>query len=307
MDKSFSVLIPAYKSRYLKEAIESVLAQTYQYWELIIVDDNSPNDLWKIVQEFKDNRISYYRNERSFGACDVVYNWNKCLSYAKGDYVICMGDDDCLLPCCLDEYVKLINKYPALNVYHAKTQLIDEDSNMFFFQESRPEYETAYSMLYNLWFYKRIQFIGDFLFKKDWLINNDGFCYFPYAFSSDWVTAFSAACNKGIANGQEFMFQYRVSRYSISTSESNMDKVFSCKEVWDWYKVRMEDVPDGEVDKQYWLVLHNRVDSYYTEWILRMIAIDFQKSHCIEFVPRVLFWFRNFDKLNIKKKVKIFL
>ena len=132
MDKSFSVLIPAYKSRYLKEAIESVLAQTYQYWELIIVDDNSPNDLWKIVQEFKDNRISYYRNERSFGACDVVYNWNKCLSYAKGDYVICMGDDDCLLPCCLDEYVKLINKYPALNVYHAKTQLIDEDSNMFF-------------------------------------------------------------------------------------------------------------------------------------------------------------------------------
>ena len=76
----FSILIPAYKSRYLNEAMESVLAQTYQDWEMIIVDDHSPEDLVSIVRRYKDNRISYYRNGKNIGAGDVIKNWNKCLS-----------------------------------------------------------------------------------------------------------------------------------------------------------------------------------------------------------------------------------
>lgn len=94
----FSITIPTYKSRYLKEAIESVVSQTYTDWELIIVDDCSPEDLPSIVQPFlTDSRIRFYRNEKNCGAVNVVDNWNICLGYCTGDYVICMGDDDRLL------------------------------------------------------------------------------------------------------------------------------------------------------------------------------------------------------------------
>ena len=53
----FSITIPAYKRAYLHEAIESCLAQTYFNFELVIVDDASPEDLYSIVEEFHDERI----------------------------------------------------------------------------------------------------------------------------------------------------------------------------------------------------------------------------------------------------------
>ena len=84
----FSITIPAYKQKYLSEAIESCLAQTYQEFEVIIVDDASPEYLKSVVDKFDDTRIRYYRNEKNCGALNVVDNWNICLSYATGDYVI---------------------------------------------------------------------------------------------------------------------------------------------------------------------------------------------------------------------------
>ena len=168
-DRLFSVTVPAFKAQYLSECIDSILAQTYKNFEVIIVNDASPQNLDSIVSKYDDPRIHYYKNKVGFGAKHVVGNWNKCLEYAKGDYVICMGDDDKLLPNCLEEYAKLIEKYPGLNVYHALTEMIDENSNFMYMQEARPEREGVYSMMYGRLKNGRVQYIGDWLFKTDWL------------------------------------------------------------------------------------------------------------------------------------------
>ena len=63
----FSVTIPAFKTKFLEKAIQSVLNQTYNDFELIIVDDCSPEDIKSVVDKFKDNRIRYYRNEKNSG------------------------------------------------------------------------------------------------------------------------------------------------------------------------------------------------------------------------------------------------
>ena len=84
----FSVTVPAYKAQFLAECIDSILAQTYKNFELIIVNDASPQDLDSIVSKYDDQRIRYYKNKVGFGAEHVVGNWNKCLEYATGDYVI---------------------------------------------------------------------------------------------------------------------------------------------------------------------------------------------------------------------------
>ena len=54
----FSITIPAYKSKYLKEAIDSCLLQSYTNFELIIVDDASPENLHEIVSQYHDKRIT---------------------------------------------------------------------------------------------------------------------------------------------------------------------------------------------------------------------------------------------------------
>ena len=146
-DIKFSVTVPAYKAQFLKECIDSILAQTYQNFELIIVNDASPQNLDSIVLQYHDPRIHYYKNKVGFGTEHVVGNWNKCLEYATGDYIICMGDDDKLLPNCLEEYVDLMDRYSNLNIYHIMTEIIDSNSLVYDIQESRPERESMLAMI----------------------------------------------------------------------------------------------------------------------------------------------------------------
>ena len=246
MGMKFSVTIPAYKSQFLQKAIESVVSQTYSDWELVVVDDCSPEDLKNIVAPFlNDKRISYYRNEKNCGAVNVVDNWNICLSHCTGDYVICMGDDDRLLPCCLEEYGKLIEKHPALNVYHARTRIIDNAGNPVETLEERPAYETCQEMLDSQWKDNRKQFMGDFLFSRRWLNENKGYVKFPLAYCSDWATANLAAKENGIANSSTVMFEYRNHSDTISRSQNMRITFNSCDLAFRWYECHLGGIlPD---------------------------------------------------------------
>ena len=206
----FSITIPSYKARFLDEAIKSVVSQTYDDWELIIVDDCSPENLESIVKPYLvDRRVRYFRNAKNCGAVDLVDNWNICLSYCTGDYVICIGDDDRLLPVCLEEYRRLIEKYPTLNVYHSRTEIINEQGNVIHLQEPRPEWESALSLLWNRWAYRNLQFIGDFCYRVQYLKDAGGYYKMPLAWGSDDITAVTAAKEKGLVRleGKEYVVQ----------------------------------------------------------------------------------------------------
>ena len=271
----FSITIPAYKSRFLDEAIRSVVSQICPDWELIIVDDCSPEPLQEIVEPFlTDQRVRFYRNAKNCGAVDVVDNWNICLSHCTGDYIICMGDDDRLLPCCLDEYAKTIEAYPDLNVYHARTAIINEEGKRVDVQEERPAWESCQEMILHQWKDRRKQFLGDFLFSRHWLLNNGGYVKFPLAYCSDWATANLAAKDKGIANGQTFMFEYRSTPYSISRSQNLRIAVSSCKLAHEWY---LQSLPD---------MLPPFHDRYFTTQMTDMIYSDVKQKP----LSSTLFW-----------------
>lgn len=230
----FSILVPSYKSKYFKECIDSILDQTYRDFEIVIVNDASPEDLDSIVALYNDERILYYKNENNCGVLNVVDNWNKCLEFASGNYVICMGDDDRLLSKCLEEYVQLMEKYPGLGVYHAWTEMIDENSQFCGIQHPRPEYESALSLIWNRWNGRYTQYIGDFCFDRECLKKNNGFYSIPMAWASDDITAAMAADNKGIANTQTICFQYRVNSQTITNSGNWKSKIEATllEEVW---------------------------------------------------------------------------
>ena len=230
----FSILIPAYKQKYLQECIQSIINQTYKDFEIIIVNDASPENIDIIVKSFNDFRIKYYVNENNCGAINVVDNWNICLKYAIGEYVICMGDDDKLLPNCLEEYNKLIKQFPNLDIYHGWTEIINENSQVIALQEARPLYENVYSMIWHRW-NGRIQFIGDFLFKTSSLRKYGGFYKLPLAWASDDITSFIVANNYGIANSQVPIFQYRRNAQTISNTGNAQIKLEAINLEESWY------------------------------------------------------------------------
>lgn len=229
-----SVTIPAFKKKFLAEAIESVLNQTYSDFELIILDDCSPENLISIVRNYNDERVAYYRNEKNCGALNVVDNWNKCLGYAKGDYVICMGDDDRLCPNCLEEYSKIIKTYPGLGAYQAWTEIIDENGIVFDKIERLPEYESVWSHMWHNW-HGRGQYIGNILFDTELLRKNGGFYKLPMALASDEISTYIAIAEKGLANSQLPIFQYRKSRYTITNNGNPEYLMEALKTEVEWY------------------------------------------------------------------------
>lgn len=216
---TFTILLPSYKSRFLRECIEGVLAQTYEAWELIIVNDASPENLDSIVQSYSDPRIHYYINEHNIGALHLVQQWNTCLQYAQGDYCICIGDDDRLMPRCLETYAELIEEYPQVEVLHGQTDIINEQGDVISHTAKRPAWESAMSMLYHRIYDRRPQFIGDFCFLSAALKNRGGFYDLPLAWGSDDISALLAATHHGIANTSEVVFQYRSNEMSITSQK----------------------------------------------------------------------------------------
>lgn len=230
----FTIAIPAYKSKFLGEAIESCLSQTYGNFEVVIVDDASPEDLKSVVDGYHDDRIRFYRNEKNCGAVDVVDNWNICLSYASGDYVICMGDDDRLLPNCLEEYAQLIEKYPGIGLLHGWTEIINEHSEVTALTTHRCEYESVMSLVWHRSHAYELQFIGDFCFNTEWLRSQGGFYKLPLAWGSDDISAYIGAMKNGVANTQKVVFQYRRNSLTISSTGNVNEKMNAIMKEFEW-------------------------------------------------------------------------
>ena len=106
---NFSIVVPMYNtpSEYLKEMIESVIAQSYANWELVLADA-SP-EASSVAEEYvkKDPRIRYYRLEENKG---ISENTNRAVGFAKGDYIGLLDHDDLLTPDALYEVFRVIKK-----------------------------------------------------------------------------------------------------------------------------------------------------------------------------------------------------
>ena len=201
----FSFVLPAYKGQYLRESIDSILSQDYTDFELTIVDDCSPDHIDEIVAEYNDPRIAYYRNKENIGGKDLVAQWNHCLTFAKGDYVILATDDDLYEPNFLSTFVPLIEKYPDVNLFRARILQVDCNNNIKSidrcYKEFLNEIEFRYYMMHGI-----RGGIPHYIFKRKVLVDNGGFVNFPVAWGSDDATAMMMAKNsKWLLNNEPTM------------------------------------------------------------------------------------------------------
>lgn len=244
-----SFLMPAWKGAHLHAAIASIVAQDRIDWELVVVDDCSPEDLGSIVEEFGDSRIRYVRNESNIGGSNLVRQWNHCLSFAQGEYIALAADDDLYAPAFCSECLRLAEKYPSVDVVRSAVEQIDDNDAHVWDDNILPEF-TDSREYFHLWTTGQVfTCIGNFMFRKSALDAIGGFLDFPCAFGSDVATPIELSGN-GVANTQEMLFKFRQGANHLSADSSRYEeKLRAISEL----SVFLDDKNSslGAVDKEY--------------------------------------------------------
>ena len=122
-----SIGMPVYNGDFfLKEALNSLLAQTFEDFELIISDNASTDSTEEICREYaaQDNHIRYYRNEQNLGA---TRNFNRVVDLSNGEYFMWANHDDLYAPEFLKQCVEALDSKPSAILSYSRSILIDEE------------------------------------------------------------------------------------------------------------------------------------------------------------------------------------
>lgn len=145
MSKKISVLMGIYNcAETLSDAINSIISQTYNNWELIICDDASKDNSLLIAENFanKDNRIKIIYNSTNMG---LNYTLNHCLKYASGDFIARQDGDDISLPERFEKQVEFLENNPEFMIVSTPMIFFDENGE---WGQSKPIIEpTAFDVV----------------------------------------------------------------------------------------------------------------------------------------------------------------
>ena len=157
-----SVIIPVYNGdRYIEEAIDSILMQTYPDWEIIIVDDGSTDNTPNIIEKYGDY-LKYFRQANQ----GVAASRNLGLSKARGEYIAFLDQDDVFLPHKLETQVNVLVENPGLGMVNSGWEIIDRNGN--FRAAVEPWQQIPQLSCQDLIVWKPV-FLGAMLFRKSWL------------------------------------------------------------------------------------------------------------------------------------------
>ena len=220
-DTLITIVLPVYNgSRYLSESIQSCVNQTYENWELIIVDDASTDDTPEIISSWleRDSRIKAIRNVNNL---KLPGSLNAGFALASGDYFTWTSDDNRYLPEALSVMEKYLNQNIAVDVVYSSVWIIDENGKRL--REAYAEKEN------NL--LKRNCVGGSFLYRKEIDGSLKGydkelFLLEDYDF---WLRAYAAEFSFSALN--DLLYEYREHGGSLTAQKQKqiIDAVFSLK------------------------------------------------------------------------------
>lgn len=210
-----SVLMSVYNAeRYLEEAIQSVLAQTYENFEFIIVDDGSEDGSLAIINQIKDKRIRLIVNEKNKG---LIYSLNKGLDAAVGKYIIRMDADDISDPERFDTQIRYMEKHPEIGISGTAYQSFGEGlSFKTRILESNPLQNKADLMFYPVLAHPSV------IMRKSVLDENNLRYREEFKNAEDYGLWVEASNFTKISNVKKKLLNYRILDKSI-TRQANKD------------------------------------------------------------------------------------
>lgn len=163
-----SVIIPTFNcAQYLPEAIDSVLAQTFQDFELIVVDDGSTDHTAEVLQGYGDRLQAIHQNNQG-----VAMARNHGIQQAKGTWIAFLDADDVFLPDKLAAQVALAMDHPELGIIHSGWRRVDSQGNLLMVVEP---WRQVPELTLESWLRWKPVLPSAMLFRRSWLNQAGGF------------------------------------------------------------------------------------------------------------------------------------
>ncbi len=208
--KLLSVIMSVYNGEvYIKEAMDSIINQTYKNWELIVIDDCSTDNTFQILKSYKDPRIHIIRNEENMRLASSL---NRGLSLALGDYILRMDADDI---CRLDRFEKqleFMEKNPHIDISFGKgfwykdSLILKKTQNISLKPlDLKAVFLFTTPVMHNCVIAKK-KFYETYTYKKE------------YTHSEDWNLWYRSSKDFKFAGQNEYLILYRIHESQTTTS-----------------------------------------------------------------------------------------
>jgi glycosyltransferase involved in cell wall biosynthesis len=219
MFMKFSIIIPTRnRLEFLKTAIASVISQDYTAWEIVISDNHSEEDVQGYISSLNEPRIQYARTDTCLS---VTENWNRALNRSTGDYVIVLGDDDCLLRGSLTLLFQLVNK-------HQMPDLIFSNGIMYIYPGISADFPSGHLMTignWHLWGNSSPVLLDRIQVKK---VLDDSLAFkLRFSYNMQVMTIHKSLIEKLKFDGQFFHSPYP-DFYAITVLLEKADRILSC-------------------------------------------------------------------------------
>lgn len=222
-----AIIIPAYKTTFLREAFESIAKQTDKRFNVYVGDDCSPENIAEIVEEYKYRLpITYFRFDSNLGSRDLVGQWERCIALSTDEpYIWLFSDDDLMDNNCVESFYNHVDDLKEDSLIHFNIRRINSyNSGKTITELSKyPPFMTAEDFLIAKSKGKVVSYVVEFIFSRVLYENTGGFVKFDLAWGSDYMTwlKFAIHSSKGIVTIDDAKVNWRSSDYNISPNKSH--------------------------------------------------------------------------------------
>ncbi|MCS6982297.1 MAG: glycosyltransferase [Flavobacteriales bacterium] len=208
-----SIIMPAYNcQKFITQALDSILAQTYPHWELLIADDASKDATRAIIDKYanKEPRIKLFHNNENLG---YLKTWNKLLDQAKGAFITFQDADDWSHPRRLEILLEAFKKNPGLGAIGSNYAKTDEKGQILFESRLALRPEEIFSRMP-----EHFDFVGSGLMVRREVVKAVGGYheFFDRLGSEDLYWGYRIAEKFGIANVPDVLYYYRTNMRSVA-------------------------------------------------------------------------------------------
>ena len=193
MSSKLAIIIPAYKTKYLDAALNSIASQTNKNFKVYVCDDGSKEDIKSITEKYADQlNLQYHRFDENLGKTDLVKHWNRSVAMADEEWIWLFSDDDIMAPGCSQAFfdaLELTNS--QYNLYRFNIEMIDAEGTIICVKDTHPTTETGYEFLKRRLQSKSLSAAVEYIFKREVFEKQGSFISFPVAYCSDdasWIT-----------------------------------------------------------------------------------------------------------------------